>query len=170
MRSMLALLVLTSFAAPAAAQATREHFAPPGMEASYQQWHYSPAVRVGDMVIVSRIPASIGTDYEGRVRHMSEALEAHLAAAGAGLGDVVEITTCHAGPRDSAAFQAEFERFAPVHHECFRAHYPAWSAVAVSALLQPGAAVESRAVAIIGSGRAPKAEIPLPPTRPPSQP
>lgn len=144
---------------------TREHFAPRGMEASYHRWHYSPVVRVGDTVTVSGIPAGIGRTYEAKVRHMFEALKAHLATAGATLADVVEITTFHAGPRDSAQFQAEFERFAPIHHEYFPDHYPAWSAVGVTALLQDGAPVELRAVAVIGSGTRPKAEIALPAPR-----
>ena len=61
-----------------------------------------------------------------------------------------------------ASFQAEFARFAPIHHEFFPSHYPAWSAVGTSALLAPGAVVEMRAVAMIGSGRAPKVDIPKP--------
>ena len=154
--------------APAQDAPTREHFAPRGMEACYHAWHYSPVVKVGDTVTVSGIPAGIGETYEAKVRHMFEALKAHLASAGATLADVVEITTFHAGPTDPQAFQAEFARFAPIHHAYFPDHYPAWSAVAVSALLQPGAPVEMRAVAVIGSGRVPKADIPPPPApRPP---
>lgn len=151
-------------AAPAAAQAvpTREHHAPRGMEASYHRYHYSPVVRVGDQVIVSGIPAARGDTYEAKVRHMFEALRAHLATAGATLEDVVELGTFHVGATDSASFGAEFERFAPIHHEFFPAHYPAWTAVGTPALLQPGAVVELRAVAVIGSGRAPRADIPAP--------
>lgn len=160
-RLVLCLLV-SAGAAHAAEPPTREHFAPRGMEASYHAWHYSPVVKVGDQVIVSGIPASRGATYEDKVRDMFRMLEAHLATAGATMADVVEITTFHAEPRDSAAFQAEFARFAPIHHEFFPAHYPAWSAVAVSALLQPGAPVEMRAVAVIGSGRRPAADIPQP--------
>ena len=164
---MLALALATSPAALAAGPTpTREHFAPRGMEASYHLVHYSPVVKVGDTVTVSGIPAARGDTYEARGRSMFEALKAHLATAGATMADVVEITTFHAGPQDAAAFGAEFEKFAPIHHEYFPSHYPAWSAVAVSALLQPGAPVEMRAVAVIGSGRAPRADIPPPAPRP----
>jgi len=151
----------TAFAADAPAP-TREHFAPPGMEASYHQWHYSPVLKVGDMVIVSGIPAAGPGTYEDKVRRMFRALEAHLAQAGASLADVVELTSYHAGATDNAAFNAEFARFAPIHHEFFSRHYPAWSAVGTTALLMPDAPVELRAVAIIGSGKAPRAEIPMP--------
>lgn len=165
MRRLLIPLLL----APALAQAqdapTREHFAPRGMEASYHGWHYSPVVKVGDMVTVSGIPAGIGDTYEAKVRHMFKALESHLATAGATMADVVEITTFHTGPRSSEEFQAEFARFAPLHHEAFPSHYPAWSAVGTTALLQPGAPVEMRAVAVIGSGKRPRAEIAQPQPR-----
>ena len=166
MRAVLtALLLAAALPATAADPPSREHFAPRGMEASYHAWHYSPVVKVGDTVTVSGIPAGRGDTYEAKVRNMFEALKAHLATAGATLADVVEITTFHAGPTDAQAFGAEFEKFAPIHHEYFPDHYPAWSAVAVSALLQPGAPVEMRAVAVIGSGRAPRADIPPPTPR-----
>lgn len=158
-------------AAPAAFAAeppvpTREHFAPPGMEGSYHRWHYSPVVKVGDRVIVSGIPAGGPGTYEEKVRRMFQALERHLAEAGATLADVVELTSFHAGATDSDTFNAEFARFAPVHHEFFPDHYPAWSAVGTTALLQKDAPVELRAVAIIGSGKAPRADIPPPAPRP----
>ena len=166
MRSLtIALLLALALPAHAADAPSREHFAPRGMEGSYHVVHYSPVVKVGDTVTVSGIPAARGDTYEARVRSMFEALKAHLATAGASLSDVVELTTYHVGPQDPAAFGAEFAKFAPIHHEYFPSHYPAWTAVAVSALLQPGAPVEMRAVAVIGSGRAPRADIPPPPRR-----
>ncbi|GAB2518255.1 Rid family hydrolase [Lysobacter humi (ex Lee et al. 2017)] len=163
--ALLAAVLALPTVASAQSAPSREHFAPPGMEGAYHRWHYSPVVRVGDTVTVSGIPAGRGATYEEKVRGMFTALEAHLATAGASLADVVEITTYHAGPTDPQAFQAEFAKFAPIHHEFFPRHYPAWTAVAVSALLQPGAPVEMRAVAVIGSGRAPRADIPAPPPR-----
>ena len=156
-------------AAPAAdvAAPTREHFAPRGMERSYHDYHYTPVVKVGDMVIVSGIPAGgPGQTYEEKVRWMFERLEEHLATAGATLADVVELTSFHATATDSESFGAEFARFAPIHADYFPSHYPAWSAVGTTALLQPGAPVELRAVAIIGSGKAPRADIPRPQPRP----
>lgn len=144
---------------------TREHFAPPGMEGSYHSWHYSPVVKVGEMVIVSGIPAGDGDSYEDKVRNMFKALQQHLEAAGSSLADVVELTSFHVGATDSASFNAEFARFAPIHHEFFPDHYPAWSAVGTTALLQPGAVVEMRAVAMIGSGQRPRADIPQPKPR-----
>lgn len=160
----LTCLLLSLAALPALAQQapTREHFASPGHEAAYHDWHYTPVVKVGDMVIVSGIPAAGPGTYEEKVRRMFVALGKQLEQAGASYADVVELTTFHTGPTDPKSFQEEFARFAPIHHAFFPTHYPAWSAVGTSALLAPGAVVEMRAVAMIGSGRAPKADIPTP--------
>ena len=133
-------LLLSLAALPAFAQdaPTREHFARPGHEAAYHDWHYTPVVKVGQMVIVSGIPAAGPGTYEEKVRRMFVALGKDLAQAGATYADVVELTTFHTGPTDAAGFQDEFARFAPIHHEFFPSHYPAWSAVGTSALLSPG--------------------------------
>jgi enamine deaminase RidA (YjgF/YER057c/UK114 family) len=172
--SFLLMLTVASTTATASEPTppSREHFAPPGTEASYHHWHYTPVLKVGDQVIVSGIPAMVGDTYEAKVRWMFEQLRAHLETAGASLADVVELTSFHVGATDTAAFQAEFARFAPIHAEFFPGHYPAWSAVGTTALLADGAPVELRAVAVIGSGRAPRADIakPHPRARPVAQP
>ena len=154
--------------AQTASAPSRNHLAPTGWEGSYHRWHYTPVVKVGDQVIVSGIPAGRGATYEEKIRNLFRDLEHHLASAGASMADVVELTSWHVGATDSAAFNKEFETFSKVHAEFFTDHYPAWSAVGTTALLSPSAVVELRAVAIIGSGRAPRADIPQPP--PPKQP
>lgn len=167
MASCRAACVLTMFMLAASARAgdevpTREHLVPPGAERAYHAWHYTPVVKVKDMVIVSGIPAAGAGTYEEKVRRMFESLKRQLELAGSGLADVVELTSFHTGPTDAASFRDEFAKFGPIHHEYFPSHYPAWSAVGTSALLAEDAVVELRAVAIIGSGRAPRADVPLP--------
>ncbi len=154
-RSTVALLAALALLAPPSAPAAdgKTIVIPPGMDRAYDEFHYAPAVRVGDTVIVSGIPAGPGATYEERVRRLFERLKATLAAAGASLDDVVEITTYHREPRDSAAFRAEFEQFAAIHHATFRDGYPAWTAVGTTALLADGAPVELRALAIVGAGK-----------------
>jgi enamine deaminase RidA (YjgF/YER057c/UK114 family) len=159
-------LAMPAFAAETPDAPTREHFAPRGMERSYHDYHYTPVVKVGDMVIVSGIPAGPGETYEAQIRGLFERLKAHLETAGATMADVVELTSFHANATDSERFGAEFARFAPIHAEYFPDHYPAWTAVGTTALLQPGAPVELRAVAVIGSGKRPRADIPAPAPRP----
>jgi len=66
---------------------------------------------------------------------------------------VVELTTFHANARDTGGFQKEFSEFQRIHHEYFPSGYPAWTAVGITALLAPGAALEMRVVAVIGAGK-----------------
>lgn len=127
---------------------------PAGRDRAYDNYHYAPAIRVGDTVIVSGLVAYKGADYEEKVRNMFEELKRTLAAAGAELGDVVELNTFHAQVKDTAAFDEEFGRFLKIHNEYFPDHYPAWTAVGTTALLAEGAALEMRAMAVVGAGRA----------------
>lgn len=155
------------FAAAANAQTpsaapTREHLAPEGWEDSYYGLHYSPVVKIGDRVIVSGIPAGgPGKTDEEKIRWMFAQLKAHLEKAGATLEDVVEITSFHVAT-DHADFRKKVEPMLKVHHEVFRDHYPAWTAVGTTALFSKNAPVEMRAEAIIGSGKSAWADIPKP--------
>lgn len=130
---------------------------PPGEDRAYDDWHYAPAMRAGDMVIVSGLPAAKGDTYEAKVRNMFERLKRTLAAAGADLSDVIELQTFHANARDTEGFQKEFAEFSRIHHEYFPSGYPAWTAVGTTALLAPGAALEMRVVAVVGAGK--RAEV-----------
>jgi hypothetical protein len=77
------LLCLAASATHAQEAPTRQHFANPGHEAAYHDWHYTPVVKVGDMVIVSGIPAAGDGAYEEKVRRMFIVLGKQLADAGA---------------------------------------------------------------------------------------
>ena len=154
-------LLLASGVVAAQEATTREHLAPEGWEGSYHDLHYTPVLKVGDRVIVSGIPAIVGETDEDKIRWMFRQLEAHLARAGATLADVVELQSFHVAG-DHAEFRRRLEPMLKVHREVFRDHYPAWTAVATPALYSAEAPVELRAEAIVGSGRAPKADIAAP--------
>jgi enamine deaminase RidA (YjgF/YER057c/UK114 family) len=147
--------------AEGAAAPTREHYAPPGWESSYHEFHYSPVVKIGDRVIVSGIPALEGADDEAQARALFRELQAHLRSAGAELEDVVELQSFHVA-RDHDEFRKRAEVVLKVHREFFKDHYPAWTAVATPALFSKNASFELRAEAVIGSGKRPKADIPAP--------
>lgn len=83
---------------------TRTHIVPAGWESSYNDYHYSPAVRVGDTVIISGIPAMGSGDYESKIRRMFEGMKQTLKASGAEVGDVVEINTFHAQVKSTKEF------------------------------------------------------------------
>lgn len=155
------LLLAAHCACAAEASPSREHLAPSGWEGSYNELHYSPVVKIGDRVIVSGIPAIEGDSEEAKIRWAFEQLRLHLEKAGATLEDVVELTSYHVA-RDHAEFRTRLEPVLRVHREFFKDHYPAWTATGTSALYSADAPMELRAEAIIGSGRAPEADIPLP--------
>ena len=124
---------------------------PPGSEAIYQQWQFSQAVQVGETVWVS---GQVGIDREGKIPTGIEAqaklafenLQGVLAAAGASLADVVEITTFH---RD----MKEMPGFAKVKASYLPKDFPAWTAIGTTELALPDLRVEVRATAIVGCGR-----------------
>lgn len=159
------LLAIFAHHALAAGAIEREHLAPAGWEGSYHELHYSPVVRLGDRVIVSGIPALEGDTDEARIRWMFGQLKLHLEAAGASLEDVVELTSFHVA-KDHQEFRERMEPVLKVHREVFKDHYPAWTAVGTTALFSADAPMELRAEAIIGSGRAAKAQIPKPASPP----
>jgi enamine deaminase RidA (YjgF/YER057c/UK114 family) len=161
--SLLALMCLAG-AANAQQAPSREHFAPKGMESSYHQIHYTPVLKIGDRVIVSGIPAIYGKTDEEKIRWAFEQLKLHLESAGASLADVVELNSFHVA-KDHAEFRQRIEPVLKVHAEFFKDHYPAWTAVGTTALFSEGAPMELRAEAIIGSGKAPRADIPKPTPR-----
>lgn len=127
---------------------TRKLINPPGTEKTYERWQYSQAVRVGDTIWVS---GQVGMDgkrpaegIEAQSRIAFENLKQVLAAAGAGLGDVVELVTYHTDMKDMAGFSKAKAEFFP-------ADYPAWTAVGVTTLAVPGILLEVRATAVVGS-------------------
>jgi enamine deaminase RidA (YjgF/YER057c/UK114 family) len=153
MRQLIILLLAGLATGCAATAPTKTIVIPPRFDRAYDDYHYAPAVRVGDTVIVSGIPAGPGEDYDTRIRAMFRRLKMTLEAAGATLDDVVEINTFHREPKDTPAFEAEFQRFLAIHKEYFPTGYPAWTAVGTTALLAEAAPVEMRAVAVVGAGR-----------------
>lgn len=153
MRNAVVPILAALLAAGCAAAPSKTIVIPANFDRAYDVYHYAPAVRVGDTVIVSGIPAGPGADYEAQIRAMFVRLKSTLEAAGATLDDVVEIETFHVGAKDTATFTAEFERFAPIHKEFFPHGHPAWTAVGTTALLVEGAPVEMRVVAVVGAGK-----------------
>lgn len=99
----------------------------------YDSFHFSQANRVGDTIWVS---GQVGIDdsltpasgMAAQARLAFEGLKRTLAAAGASLSDVVELTTFHIDLR------GEMEEFARVKDEYIPRNYPAWTAVGVTQL------------------------------------
>ena len=105
---------------------------------------YSPGVRAGDLLFVSgQVPRNPttgeteGADVQAQARRTLENLRMVLAAAGAGVDDVVSVTVYLADEQDWGAFNE-------VYREVFRPPYP--SRTVVGAALR-GILVEVSAIA-----------------------
>ena len=125
---------------------------PKATQPMYESFHFSQANRVGDTIWVS---GQVGIDDKltaasgmaGQARLAFEGLKRTLAAAGATLEDVVELTTFHLDLR------GEMEQFTKVKDEYLPRNYPAWTAVGVTQLALPELRLEIRAVAVAGSSK-----------------
>lgn len=129
----------------------RQSINPPETQAFYDNFHFSQATRVGDLIWVS---GQVGIDPQLRPgdgiveqSHLAfQSLRQVLEAAGASLADVVELTTFH------TQLQADMADFARVKDEYFPARYPSWTAVGITQLALEPLRVEIRAVAVAGCG------------------
>lgn len=110
----------------------REAVFPAGRHALYEKHRYSAAIRSGDLLFVSgqvgsREDGSPEPDFEQQVKLAFDNLVAVLAAAGASLDDIVDLTTFHTDP------EAQFETVMAVRETVFGTPpYPNWTAVGVN--------------------------------------
>ncbi|WOF42524.1 RidA family protein [Sphingopyxis indica] len=128
-----------------------QRIVPEGTQPLYDNYHFAPAIRVGDRIWLSGqvgINADFvaGKDMEEQARFAFEAIKATLAAAGASLADVVELMSFHTDLR------GEIADFVKVKDAYFPNDYPCWTAVGVTQLAAPEYKVEIRVVAVAGSG------------------
>lgn len=112
--------------------AKRDVVASAGQQALNDRFKYSASVRAGELLFVSgqvgnRKDGSPEPDFEAQVRLAFENLKTALAAAGATLDDVVDLTSFHTDPEN------QFETVLKVKDEAFsQAPYPNWTAVGVN--------------------------------------
>ncbi|MBO9545519.1 RidA family protein [Caulobacter sp.] len=105
---------------------------PAGRQALYEKYRYSAAIRTGDLLFVSgqvgsREDGSPEPVFEDQVRLAFANLKAVLAAAGASLEDVVDVTTFHTDP------EAQLATILAVRDEVIGAPpYPNWTAIGVN--------------------------------------
>lgn len=122
-----------------------ERIIPASMQAQYDNFHFAPAVRVGDLLLCS---GQIGTDETGacqedpeaQFRAAFEGLKTIVEEAGGSMADVVEMTTYHTD-------MALLGTFMKIKDEYVAEPYPAWTAIGCTQLALPGALVEIRAQA-----------------------
>lgn len=103
-----------------------------GRHALYDAHKYSPAIRSGDLLLVSgqvgsRDDGSPEPVFQDQVRRAFANLRAVLAAAGCTFDDVIDVTSFHTDP------ETQFEAVMKVRdEEIGEAPYPSWTAVGVN--------------------------------------
>ncbi|MBN8441900.1 MAG: RidA family protein [Thauera sp.] len=126
----------------------REAIIPQGMEDVYDKIHYAPAVRAGNTIYVS---GQIGRDENMQLVEGSEAqivqafenLKKVLAAAGAQMSDIVDLTSFHTDMRELQLFMKVKDRY-------LTRDFPAWTAIGAAQLCgAPGYIIEIKAVAVV---------------------
>jgi enamine deaminase RidA (YjgF/YER057c/UK114 family) len=126
----------------------REAIIPQGMEDVYNRIHYAPAVRVGNTIYVS---GQIGRDenmqlvepHEAQIVQAFENLKKVLAAAGATMNDIVDLTSFHTDMRELGLFMQVKDRY-------LTQDFPAWTAIGAASLCgAPGYIIEIKAVAVL---------------------
>lgn len=119
---------------------------PQWMQPIYDNFHYAPAVIVGDQLRCSgmigiRPDLSVPEDPTEQITLAFENLRGLLGEVGLTFADVVEMTTYHVG------LSEQIDRFVAVKDTFVSVPYPAWTAVGISELAIPGAVVEIRITA-----------------------
>ncbi len=110
----------------------------------YENWHFAPAVRHGDLVFCSGVVGR-GETPEDEFRNAWESLGAVLAEAGVGYEDIVDSTLYIVDLQKNAAVMAK------VKDEFIKAPYPASTWIGVTELVIPGARAEVKVTARIPS-------------------
>ena len=121
---------------------------PPGKEKLYERFHFAPAYRVGDTIHVSGI---IGTGDDGRVPEAPAdefaaafaELADTLAAAGASVHDIVEMTSYHIDMGET------LPAFIEAKDAAISEPYPAWTAIGTTGLAFPGGRAEVKVTAVV---------------------
>lgn len=126
--------------------AAHERIVPEGWQETYDNFHYAPAVRAGEILFLSGVVATLAedeteADMEAAFDRAFEAIAGVLEKAGADWGDVVEMTTYH------TELRAQGEAFMKVKDKWVKEPYPAWTAIDVDRLWPDRGIVEIRVIA-----------------------
>lgn len=113
---------------------------PDSARKTYENWHYAPAVRHGDIVFFSGVVGH-GDSAEDEFRNAWQSLGEVLTEAGLGYEDIVDSTLYIVGLAEHAATMAK------VKDEFVKAPYPASTWIGVSSLIIPGARAEIKVTA-----------------------
>jgi enamine deaminase RidA (YjgF/YER057c/UK114 family) len=128
---------------------TRQDITPASMQQLRDRFHYSPAVRAGNMLYIA---GQLGRDDDFQViphkaaqfAQAFENVKTILTEAGATFDDVVEMITYHTDMRDLELFITVKDRYITNLERL-----PAWTGVGVTSLSTPGLFVEIKCTAYL---------------------
>ena len=127
---------------------SRIDIVPNSMKVINERFHYSPAVRAGDMLFIA---GQVGRDAdmnvvlgkEAQITQAFENVKTVLEEASATFDDIVEMVTYQTDMRDLQLVIDIKERY-------FKNRYPTWTGVGVTALSPPGLEFEIKCTAYLG--------------------
>ncbi|MBL4679312.1 MAG: hypothetical protein JKY88_01155 [Pseudomonadales bacterium] len=108
----------------------------------YENWHFAPAVRSGNLVFFSGVIGH-GDTVEDEFRNAWQSLGETLKEAGVGYEDIIDTTLYIVGLQKHAGTMAK------VKDEFIKAPYPASTWIGISELIRPGAHAEIKITARI---------------------
>ena len=125
---------------------SRDVILPDQSKASYDNFHFAPAVRSSKGLVFCSGQIGVGENgipesAEEEFRNAWAAVGQVLEAAGLSYDNIIEFTTFHVGLQDHLA------DFMKVKDEVISEPWPAWTAIGITELAVPGARVEIRVVA-----------------------
>lgn len=128
----------------------RAPIVPASHKDTYEQMHFAPATRAGDMVYLSGVIAALeegdaGTDEQyaaGADKAFAE-IEHVLNEAGGSLADIVDITSYHVD------MMKHLMVLAGIKDKWITAPYPSWTVIGTTGLFNPLGFVEIKVIAHI---------------------
>ena len=127
----------------------REAIIPRDMQNIHERFHYSPGVKVGNLLYIA---GQVGRNenlqvVEGKEAQFVQAFEnvkKVLTAAGAAFDDIVEMVTYHVDMSDLPLFIQVKDRYFTN-----KDRYPTWTAIGTTGLAMPGLLVEIKCTAFL---------------------
>ncbi len=113
---------------------------PEADRATYENWHFAPAVRHGDLVFCSGVVGQ-GESAEDEFRNAWEGVGKVLAEAGVGYEDIIDSTLYLVDLQKNAATMAK------VKDEFIKEPYPASTWIGITELVIPGGRAEIKVTA-----------------------
>ena len=127
---------------------SRIDIVPNSMKVINERFHYSPAVRAGDMLFIAgqvgrAADMNVVLGKEAQITQAFENVKTVLEEASATFDDIVEMVTYQTDMRDLQLVIDIKERY-------FKNRYPTWTGVGVTALSTPGLEFEIKCTAYLG--------------------